>query len=281
MKLVRAFFVFLAMVSTATIAAQSPVKTETTGFKFPQSASPPSAPRPVDAGAVPVLAPDALYVVPHDLPFLLFDSPPGKLKVTRVVGPVTIFGKFLDKPGEDAEMRTFPQKNIAIVQVAKDPSTGKTMTGRVELIAAPDGIKEEKGAIRQLIDLGAAAPIPAPKMPPPKPTPESELQKSLAAAWALEDAGTNEQLTKLIKAFRDCAAHASKTSIISRKQLAAESNRVANLAVTSDGLNKVRRAAGDWLNKEVGQSDVALDEALRKAYVDGYNAVADALEILK
>ena len=247
-------------------------------FKFPLPVQKvPPAPLPVDVGTVPVLGSDVLYVIPSDLPFLLFDSPPGKVKVTRTVGPLTMFGKFLDKPGEDAELRTFTQKHIAIVQGIKG------QTGRVELIAVPAGIQDEKGAVRQLIDLGAAPPPPKPDEPPPppKPTPDSELRKLLAAAWALEDTGTNEQLAKLSGAFRASAKKAVDPGIISRKQLAAEANKLGNLAVTSDGLLKLRRAAGDWLNKTVGQSDVALDDDIRRQYVDAYTAVADAIDTLK
>lgn len=165
-------------------ASDSPASVKTAApaspaFRFPLAtpkASEPPAPPPIP-GAVPVLTADSVYVVPSDDSFLLFPSPEGRVKVTRVTGPLTVFGKFLDTPGTPAKLRTFAEKNLAIVEPVPDAK------GRVELIAVPAGITDEAKAVRQMIDVNhASQPPPKPDgdkgdkdkgdvIPPPKPVP--------------------------------------------------------------------------------------------------------------
>ncbi len=156
-------------------AAAEPAPSVKTPFKFP-AARTPSAPPATTPGEVPVLSADMVHVVPWDDSFLLLASPRDKVKVTRTAGPVKVYGKFLDTPGEPAKLREFTAKHIAIVEPIPEQA------GRVELIAVPGGAADESGVERQLIDLGKGPQpppddgkketIPGPKPVPPDVSPE-------------------------------------------------------------------------------------------------------------
>lgn len=163
----------LLVLSAASLhaAAAEPAPSVKSPFKFP-AARTPSAP-PVNApGDALRLAGDTLYVIPHDEPFLLFDSHPtlttSPVTITRETGPLKIRGRFLDGNGA-VETRTFTAKHLAIVE----PVAGAT--GRAELIAVPQGVTSEKDAVRQLIDVNHGAQPPPKddekKIDPPKPVP--------------------------------------------------------------------------------------------------------------
>lgn len=152
-------------------AAAEPLPSVKSPFKFP-AARTPNAP-PVNApGDALRLGGDTLYVIPHDEPFLLFDSHPtlagSPVTITRETGPLKIRGRFLDGSGA-VETRTFAAKHLAIVE----PVAGAS--GRVELIAVPAGVTSEKDASRQLIDVNHGAQPPPKddekKIEPPKPVP--------------------------------------------------------------------------------------------------------------
>ncbi len=173
----RAASVALLLLSPLATFAAEPAPSVKTPFKFP-AARTPSAPPATTPGDVLRLAGDTLYVIPHDEPFLLFDSHPtlatSPVTITRETGPIKIRGRFLDGSGA-VETRTFTAKHLAIVE----PVAGAT--GRAELIAVPTGATDEKAAARQLIDVnhGAQPPpdekketIPGPKPVPPDVTPE-------------------------------------------------------------------------------------------------------------
>lgn len=149
--------------------AAEPAPSVRTPFKFP-AARTPNAPPVTTPGEALKLSGETLYVIPHDEPFLLFESHPtlaaSPVTITRETGPLKIRGKFLDGSGT-VETRTFSAKHLAIVE----PVAGAS--GRVELIAVPAGVTSEKDASRQLIDVnhGAQPPPDEKKIEPPKPVP--------------------------------------------------------------------------------------------------------------
>ena len=160
----------LLVLSASSLCAADPAPVKG-AFKFPAAARTPSAPPPTTTGDVPKLAPDTIYVVPHDGDFALIASPPGLVTIARETGPLKVRGKFLDGSGA-TETRTFAAKSIAVVE----PVPGAS--GRVELIAVPAGVTDEAKIERQMIDLGHG-PQPPPKkdeskkdeIAPPKPVP--------------------------------------------------------------------------------------------------------------
>lgn len=173
-----------ALLAAAAFAADPIPKSDGTvpkkaSFVFPQVTPKTDPPAPPPApGAMPLLAADTLYVVPSDEPFLLFDSPRGIVSITRESGPVKIRGKFLDGSGK-IETRTYNAKHIAIVE-----GVGK---GRVELISVPQGIADEGGAARMLVDVNQA-PQPPP-VDPVKPV-EPVVVKSFRVLLVYESADT-------------------------------------------------------------------------------------------
>ncbi len=157
--------IFEFAVLASSVAFAPPADTaKNGGVVFPEVVVPSdNKPKPAPVVAVPKLAADQLYVVASETPFLLIDSPPGKVQVTREAGPIRIRGKFLDGNGK-VETRTYSAKHIAIIEAVG--------VGRVELIAFPEGAKTEKDVIRAQLDAdGGAVPnpdeIPAPKPKPP------------------------------------------------------------------------------------------------------------------
>lgn len=263
----RATVLLVSLSAAIAGAGESP---KVNPVRFPAAAVATPAPQ----GGVITLSPGEVYVIDSDVELMTKCYGKGKLKIESESGPITFRTKFVGGNGSPLERKTFTGKYVTSITADGD--------GVVTLVIVPVGAKSTSEWIEKEFKVTATGANPIePKTPVTPPPAESELRKALSAAWQLESEGTNEQLAKLITAFRECAKLTEKTSIISRKQLAAESNRIANLAVTSDGLTKVRRAAGDWLNKNVGQSDVALDAELRAAYKDAYSAVAEALETLK
>jgi len=193
-----------ALLSAVAFAAQPIPKsdgppTPKKGFVFPQvdPKTVPPAPTPPGPGVVPVLTSDTLYVIPSDEPFLLFDSPRGSVTVTREAGPIRIRGKFLDGTGK-IETRNYSAKHLAIVEAAPG---GK---GRVELIAVPQGIADESGAARMLVDVNQAPQPPPSPDPKPDPTPDPAV-KSFRVIWVYESATTNPNAANVMnaKAVRD------------------------------------------------------------------------------
>ena len=156
-RLPYAFALLLAFTSFALAAEPLP---KVGAIKFPEVVSPPSPPPKVDPAAVPKLTADTLYVISSDAPFLTFASPEGLVKVTKVAGPLTVFGRFIDGTGKP-ELRTFPAKYISIVEAAG--------TGKVELIAVPVGATAEADATRKPIDVDSGEAPRPPPIEPPKP----------------------------------------------------------------------------------------------------------------
>lgn len=136
-------------------------------FVFPQikpSVDPPPSVPPVP-GAVPVLEDGMLYLIPSDEPFILIDSPPGRVKITRKSGPREYTAKFLDGNGK-YEDRTVTAKHIAEVRAIA--------AGRVELIHVPGGAADESQITRMLLDANKAS-QPPPVIPPGPPEPDGPV----------------------------------------------------------------------------------------------------------
>lgn len=122
---------------------------------------------PADSDAVPTLAYGQIYVVQSESDFILLASPQKLVTITRTAGPINVRGVFADGNGK-SEMRTYQGPYVLFVDALENVS------GRLELIAIPVGVKEESAVTRQLVDIGAGPrppPEPGPVVPTPEPNP--------------------------------------------------------------------------------------------------------------
>lgn len=181
----RLFFASLAFVEAALVLALPSVQPPKNDIKpapairFPDVVVPDIGPKPVpvvDPAAPVKLTSETVYVVSSDAPFLLFDSPPGRVTITKEAGPLRMRGKFVDGNGK-SESRNLTGKYLAIVEAASG--------GPVELIAVPVGADGEAQATRKtiLVEAGEGpqpppkpdpAPHPKPKPPPVDPEPKPQ-----------------------------------------------------------------------------------------------------------
>jgi len=119
-------------------------------------------PKP-DPSTIPKLTTDLLYIFESDTPLIALSSPAGLVKIVREVGPLRVRGKFIDGNGK-TETRTYNAKNIFLVEVLA--------SGRVELLAIPEGAKTDVDVQRVTLDVDAGdspRPPPIPPVPPPDP----------------------------------------------------------------------------------------------------------------
>ena len=148
-----------------------PPKTPPIKIEFPdtENISPTPAPQPTPPAPnneePPTLSQGKLYVVKANGPFLLVASPRHLVQITYEKGPIRIRGLFLD--GDKVESRNYVEPFITIVE----PNEAG-LSGDVELIAIPQGVKEEDDILRIMVKVGDG-PRPPPVVPtPPAPKPD-------------------------------------------------------------------------------------------------------------
>ncbi len=132
------------------------------------------APEP-QPGASIRLTSDLMFVIDSDDPLLVLDSPRGHVKLTAVQGPMTVRGKFVDKPGE-YEIRTFKGKFLWFVEPAS--------AGKAELLIVPQGTTEVDKVIRRTVQIGTRPPEPDPG-PGPNPGPRPRPIDPADDPWGL------------------------------------------------------------------------------------------------
>lgn len=146
------------LLSSAVFAADP-----TGDIRFPTLVIPPSPkvePPPEPAPPqVPVLEYGKFYVVQSETQFFIAASPRQSANVTYETGPLRLRGMFADGSG-DIETRNYSSKFIAIIDASKGVS------GKVELLAIPVGIKSENELVRTVVEVGKTP------IPPPGPTPD-------------------------------------------------------------------------------------------------------------
>lgn len=138
------------------------------------------------------LAYGQILVVKSDDPFLLFDEPQNVVKVTKMVGPVTVYGKFVDGTGM-SESRIIAEKNIAVVEATKADDD-------VVLIYTKVGSADEKAAQRLKLQInagrGALPPPPKPVDPKVDPKPVDPVKVSSLRVLIVEDEANRGKQTK-------------------------------------------------------------------------------------
>lgn len=119
----------------------------------------PPPPVPTPDGVPTRLDSGVLYVVDSDVDLMVKAYPVGRLKVTTVDGPLTIFGRFVDGKGAN-EVRKFAGKKVVIVEAEG--------TGEATLVLVPVGAKSASEWLERSIAANVA-PLPPPDPPGPKP----------------------------------------------------------------------------------------------------------------
>lgn len=175
-------------VSVGVAADPSPVRVPTAPVD-PPPAPPPGTPIRLDA--------DLIYAVDSDVPFKIFASPEGLVRVTKEPGPLRVRGQFVG--GSGVETRTFAGKYLAFVE----PVPGAR--GDAELIILPDSAKDESAAIRPRLRVNGGT-IPDPQ-PPPGPNPEPVSK----AAWVVVVEETEQRTPAVASVLNDLAYWKSLT----------------------------------------------------------------------
>ncbi len=249
-------------------------------FTFPPEPAAPAPPPPPapTPGAVPLLTPDLLYVVNAKVDSFVITDPPGLVKVDKEAGPITIKGRFIDKPNT-VETRKFPGPYVFLVS-----PTGK---GRAYLNFVPLGVKAETEVGKSVIDVSdGTAPQPPPNPPVPVPV-DDPLLKTLQAAY---DA---EPLTATKAADKDALAAVFRALAVAVLDPAVK-NGDDNFSLVTNSIQnridgrlkvKVRPAIGLEIEKILphgaGAGKVLLTPQNRTDAAALYNNVANALDKVK
>ncbi len=236
----------------------------------------------VDADAIPTLTEGVYYVVYNNAPFLIYSSPPGLVTIVKEAGPIRLRGIFIDGSGR-IETKTYNQKYLAFVEVVPGSK------GSVELIYQLEGAKDEKLAIRKMVNVNTA-PLPPPKPPtPPMPPidPVDPLLVVLQAAYDAEPvtATRTSDRTQLAAVFRALAMAVTDPRVKTGDDNFALINNSIQSSIDGRLKTKLRPAIGAEINKILpngpGKGTVALTIQNRADAAALYLRVATLLDQLK
>lgn len=129
------------------------------------SADEPRPPAKITIPDIATIPRDTMLVISSDAPLIILQSPDkGILKITSVVSPLSIFGRFADGDGS-SEFRQFSEPHLWVVTGAK--------AGTTELILIQLGVESADQIVRRTLTIAGQGPQPPPgPEPDPGPLPE-------------------------------------------------------------------------------------------------------------
>ena len=245
---------------------------------------------PIRIPSAPVVAPPAIplgtpidvtgdfvYPIDSDVPFKIFASPDGLVKITKEEGPVRYRGRFVGGSGK-VETRVFKGKFLAFVEAA-----GK---GDVEIIIDPTDSKDETSAIRQKLRVdNGTAPQPPPVVPDP---PLDEISQAFQTAFNLEadqvidkegKTWTKADYVKKLAALYSGAAVVTlnDSSIKTYGDLFGDMEKAATFPASA--MPNIRKAVGTYLDSKLKPTSLkVIDKTACKAE---FLTVSDKLKNLK
>jgi hypothetical protein len=236
--------------------AADPVPTP--AIRFPVLPNPPSPPQPpVNPTAPVVLAPGVLYVFDSDTDLNADAFPEGVLTVTKIAGPVSISGVFVDGTGDD-ELRTFSGKFVHVVKAAKG-SKG----GLARLVVVPDTVGGWKARVVKQIQVGPVVPpVPIPVDPP---VPSDPLAAAVQAAYTAEtDPAKSTQLALLTEVFTQGSTDiVMAPTVKTTADLFAKMLAVRKAVIPDTALTKVRAVVDADIIAVIGKTVVPMDATMQ------------------
>lgn len=276
MRVGHAASLVLVVAAALGAAAEPPV----TFPPAPVAPAPPPPPVPAP-GAVPLLTPDLIYAINSKVDAFVIADPPGLVKVEKETGPITIKGRFIDKPNV-VESRKFPGPHVFLVTPAG--------TGRAYLNVVVAGAKTEADVFKATVDVtDGTAPQPPPgPAPVPVPVPvDDPLLKALQAAYDAEPVTGTKAADKasLAAVLRALAGAVPDPAVKTGDDLFTITSASIEARIGGRLKTKLRPAVGAELNKILphgaGAGKVPLTDQNRADAAALYLKLADTLDKVK